>query len=195
MEKVLTSSKAELSTDVSAAKERLKYLKQFFFSEITRRVLRGLKFEDKLMFIVRLAQISTQESTQMQLNDQEIDLLLKGENSYTLYVCISCVLFLATGGAPIISESSNTIIQKLKDSLPDQRIDEACAKRILALSLVRRRSSSSSSSDAIVVVIVTAVVFMIVTCHDVLICTGSRIFEHRSNSLHGASAMDRIHGP
>ena len=78
MEKVLTSSKAELSTDLSAAKERLNYLKQFFFSEITRRVLRGLKFEDKLMFIVRLAQISTIESPQMQLNDQEIDLLLKG---------------------------------------------------------------------------------------------------------------------
>ena len=44
-------------------------------------MLRGLKFEDKLMFIVRLAQISTQESPQMQLNDQEIDLLLKGADA------------------------------------------------------------------------------------------------------------------
>jgi hypothetical protein len=44
--------------------------------------------------------------------------------------------YLPLGGAPIISESSNSIIQKLKDSLPDHRIDEACAKRILALSLV-----------------------------------------------------------
>ena len=37
---------------------------------------------------------------------------------------------------PILSESSNTIIQKFKDSLPNHRIDESTAKRLLALSLV-----------------------------------------------------------
>ena len=84
MEKVLNASKTAggPNTDLASAKERLKFLKLSFFTEITRRVLRGLKFEDKLMFIVRLAQISTLENQQMQLTDPEIDLLLKGELNY-----------------------------------------------------------------------------------------------------------------
>lgn len=63
------------------AKLRVAALSQRFFVEINRRVSRSLKFEDKLVFVVRLAQISTQGMHGSELTDAEYNVLLRGSSN------------------------------------------------------------------------------------------------------------------
>ena len=48
---------AATAAELKAAAVRVKALSGAFFGEVSRRVMRGLKFHDKLMFLVRLGQV------------------------------------------------------------------------------------------------------------------------------------------
>jgi dynein heavy chain 1 len=61
VDKILTPTPGTAQVAVtSASSGRLQALSDAFYVEISRRVMRSLRFDDKLMFIVRLAQIATQ---------------------------------------------------------------------------------------------------------------------------------------
>ena len=64
--------------DDKTAKAQLRELNNSFYREVSRRALRSLKFDDKLMFIVRLAQIATNGNNDKMLTTQEADLLFRG---------------------------------------------------------------------------------------------------------------------
>ena len=118
--------------DEVIAEERLALLKPTFFSEIARRVLRGLLYVDKVMFIVRLAQVSTMGNTSMELTEAELDLLLKGAGAVML-------------------DSSSSMLQKFKEALQG-KITDNIAKALISLSLLPAftglHASLTSDSDA-----------------------------------------------
>jgi dynein heavy chain 1 len=62
------SNNKSINVDIKESKIRVQSLTSIFYSEISRKVLRGLKFDDKLMFVVRLAQISTNGQEKKELN-------------------------------------------------------------------------------------------------------------------------------
>lgn len=68
------------SGNKSNTANRLSALKSIFLEELCRRVLPGLRYEDKLVFLVRLAQIATPEDV---LDEVEADYLTKGSAPYT----------------------------------------------------------------------------------------------------------------
>mmetsp|Transcript_18914 Transcript_18914/g.35259 ORF Transcript_18914/g.35259 Transcript_18914/m.35259 type:complete len:887 (+) Transcript_18914:2-2662(+) len=80
VEKVLASSSpsTELNQNEALATKRLQELSAHFYREIARRVLRGLKFQDKVMFVTRLAQIQTENTVSQSLKDAESDFLFRG---------------------------------------------------------------------------------------------------------------------
>jgi dynein heavy chain 1 len=71
---------SSLSTmiDTKENMKRLKLLSSAFFTEISRRVLRSLKFDDRLLFVARLAQIAAQGISSDDLSTVESDLLYRG---------------------------------------------------------------------------------------------------------------------
>lgn len=62
---------------------RLKVLSGIFYREISRRVLKSLKFEDKILFVVRLAQVFTTGQPNNALSNAESDLLYRGVGSFS----------------------------------------------------------------------------------------------------------------
>ena len=84
VEKILSSSASSSSSPSPSplsdaqAKQRLQELSTHFFKEVARRVLRGLKFQDKVMFVTRLAQIQTVNQANQSLKDVEADFLYRG---------------------------------------------------------------------------------------------------------------------
>lgn len=66
------------NVDDKTAKAQLRELNNSFYREVSRRALHSLKFDDKLMFIVRLAQIATNGNNDRMLTTQEADLLFRG---------------------------------------------------------------------------------------------------------------------
>lgn len=80
VDKILSTSKPDGETGHSdaLAKKRLQDLSTHFYKEVARRVLRGLKFQDKVMFVTRLAQIQTENQVNQCLKDSEEDFLFRG---------------------------------------------------------------------------------------------------------------------
>lgn len=80
-----TDSSKTVDSDVARqsqdAKKRVATLSHNFFVEINRRVSKSLKFEDKLVFAMRLAQISTQGVKGTELTDAEYNILLRGSSN------------------------------------------------------------------------------------------------------------------
>lgn len=125
LSRVLKKSASEITTEEVAAmtanqiqmNKRIKHLKDMFFAEVSRRTLRGLKYEDKLLFAVRLAQISTHGDCESELTEGETDLLLRGS-------------------APIMNDSTMAMLQKFKESLPTEKVTESMTRQLLSLSLL-----------------------------------------------------------
>lgn len=117
VEKVLSKcaqKESELGdTSAAAATQRLSMLSAAFYSEVSRRVLRGLKFEDKLMFVVRLAQIATMGNTQKDLLDAESDFLLRGV-------------------IPIVKEDAAALTRH-RDAITGHTLSESTAKLLYAV--------------------------------------------------------------
>eukprot|EP01038_Epipyxis_sp_PR26KG_P004455 gene4455-6300_t len=117
-------SDTNASNDPKENQKRLKWLKDAFFREVARRVLRGLRFEDKLMFVFRLAQIMVQGQSHMDLTSSEYNLFLQGS-------------------APLMD--SALLMQKFKDTLPDNMISDGTARQLISLSLLPAFSDIQSS--------------------------------------------------
>ena len=111
------SSTAGGALDAKTAKSRLMTLSQMFFSEISRRTLRGLKYSDKVMFVARLAQIFTFGQAECELTDAEADWLLRG-------------------GGPLLVDLNKSILAKFRDAIPDHSFSETVARQLLSLSLL-----------------------------------------------------------
>jgi dynein heavy chain 1 len=84
-----TSEYALTTKDAKLIKDRVAGLSTLFFKEISRRSLRGLHGQDKLMFMIRLAMIKMQESSsdgpQLRgLTDTELDVLVRGSENLFL---------------------------------------------------------------------------------------------------------------
>jgi dynein heavy chain 1 len=105
------------ATSAAATKIRLQALSDAFYSEVSRQLLRSLKFDDKLMFIVRLGQIATNGSPDKELTDAEADLLFRGSSMS-------------------IMEASPAVVAKFKDIMPGFPLDEAAARHLFALTLL-----------------------------------------------------------
>jgi dynein heavy chain 1 len=65
-------------------KERVDSLSVAFFKQVSHRVLHGLQHHDKLLFMVRLAMIKTHGSSNQELTDSELDVLVKGSDGLFL---------------------------------------------------------------------------------------------------------------
>ena len=103
------------TTDPRQAKQRLAVLSQRFYTEISRRALRSLKYADKLMFVARLAQISTSGQTSLELTDAEADVLFRGSTA-------------------IIADNTGNMLSKFKEVIPGQVLSDSTAKQLMSLS-------------------------------------------------------------
>lgn len=81
------TANATSNTSVGA---RTKHLKSIFLQELSRRVLPGLRYEDQLIFLVRLSYIAAQNNTttstlsvNSEIYDVEMDFLTKGNSHFT----------------------------------------------------------------------------------------------------------------
>ncbi|RYH06718.1 hypothetical protein EON65_42550, partial [archaeon] len=118
LHKVLQGCKisgGDTSKTVGLVTARISKIKGSFFEELCRRVLPGLRYEDKLVFLVRLAQISTQGRPELELTNEESDFLTKGAVSM---------------------ETSAALLQKFKSVLPASHVSDNNAKKFVALSLL-----------------------------------------------------------
>eukprot|EP01032_Pedospumella_encystans_P010301 gene10301-12053_t len=113
----ISANVGNASTSEKVAKQRLKTLTVTFYNEVSRRVLRGLRHEDQLMFLVRLAQIATRGQASLGLEENEMDFLLKG-------------------AVPLVLESGSSTAQKFKDSLPGDVLSDSMARQLMALSFL-----------------------------------------------------------
>ena len=130
IDRILISNAATATSSQNvdvAGNLRLQALSDAFYSEVSRRVLKSLKSDDKLMFVVRLAQIATQGQVTKELTDSEADLLFRGS-------------------ALSASEASPEVLQKLKNILPGQApLEDSAAKQLLSLSQLPAFSSLLST--------------------------------------------------
>ena len=152
--KVLQSGGSSAGAGADAG-QRLQTLTHSFFLHVARRVLRGLRMGDKLVFAVRLAQICTQAQaqgrTQSQaawawapLSDAEADFLLRGAAAT------------ATPGASAAGSSGgSSALGKLRSTTIGKTLTESVAMHALSLSflpsftglLAALDSSSGSEHD------------------------------------------------
>ena len=114
---LLSSSSAMKVQDIgTAGKVRLQALSDAFYGEVSRRVLRSLKSDDKMMFVVRLAQIATQGQGSKELTDSEADLLFRGS-------ALSAV------------DASSAVLLKVKNVLPGRTpFEDGVARQLLSIS-------------------------------------------------------------
>ena len=109
---------------------RVRKLKSAFFNEIIRRVLPGLRYEDKLVFLVRTAQIATHDQPNLQLSDAETDFLTKGSSQVDI---------------------SAQLLNKYMSILPEGHLSDMQAKQLLGLSTIPSFSKLAASflSDSV----------------------------------------------
>jgi dynein heavy chain 1 len=127
LRKVSSSSVSEMSESAKVVNGRVRNLKSSFFNEIIRRVLPGLRYEDKLVFLVRTAQIATHDQPSLALTDAETDFLTKGSSQV---------------------DASAQLLQKYKAALPDGHISDVQAKQLLGLGLLPSFAKLSASFSA-----------------------------------------------
>lgn len=105
------------SASEQIAKTRLKTLTSTFYNEVSRRILRGLRYEDKLMFLMRLGQIVTRGQPDLGLTEAETDFLVKG-------------------AVPLMLDSSSSTAQKFKAALPGNVLSDHMARQLMTLSFL-----------------------------------------------------------
>lgn len=125
--RILTEQAPQKENEKVDPNERLQVLSKAFFVEVCRRVLRGLKFDDKLMFVVRMAQICTQGQAKKELTDPESDFLFRGASS---------MLLLGT---------SSNVIQRLQGSIEGRILSDSTARQLASLTLLPTFSGLSTS--------------------------------------------------
>jgi dynein heavy chain 1 len=128
-EELFASAESTLAVAVSVRDEtskRIHRLASRFFSEINRRVSQSLKHEDKLVFAVRLAQISTQERPDLGLTDAEANVLFRGS-------------------AGFISDVNSALMTKIKNALTDFPFSETVSRQLVSLTFLPAFSGLSSS--------------------------------------------------
>ena len=96
----------------SEPKQRVIFLMKTFFVEISKRVLRSLKFEDKVLFVTRLSQIFSIGQKNKELDDLETDYLLRGV-------------------APVLRDQS--LLPRCKNSIKDHPLSDSTAQQLLSL--------------------------------------------------------------
>lgn len=94
------------------SKQRVVFLMKMFFVEISKRVLRSLKFEDKVLFVVRLAQIFAIGQKDKELDESETDYFLRGV-------------------APVVKNPS--LLERCKVAIKDHPVSESTAQKLLTL--------------------------------------------------------------
>lgn len=94
------------------SKQRVLFLMKTFFVEISKRVLRSLKFEDKVLFVSRLSQIFSIGHKDKELDEVELDYLLRGV-------------------APVVKVPS--LIERCKVAIKDHSFPESTAQKLLSL--------------------------------------------------------------
>lgn len=107
-----SDSNKKTPPDDKTAKAQLRELQNKFYREVARRALRSLKFDDKLMFIVRLAQIATNGQPEKMLTSQESDILFRGSSNL---------------------ETSSATLQKYKDSIKGRSLEDRSARQLISL--------------------------------------------------------------
>lgn len=133
----VSSTAAAANAEAKVAAQRVKELSLSFFGEVSRRVMRALKYSDKLMFLVRMGQIATQGQTLKELSDSEADVLFRG-------AAISLLDVDSTAGA--------ARLQKFREAIPGRSLDESVARYLLSLTLLPSfggLQASMASSDPI----------------------------------------------
>jgi dynein heavy chain 1, cytosolic len=118
LQKVLSSSAATKSNDQQQSTDRLKILSIGFFQEIARRVLRSLKYDDKILFMVRLAQIA---STSASANASAVDDLSTIESD---------LFYRGVASAHRHSNETNEQLKKCQEIL---QLDDLATKRLTNL--------------------------------------------------------------
>lgn len=78
VEKVLVVSGRDYETSTVDPKVRVDTMTKIFFREVCKRVLRSLRFEDKLLFVTRIAQICTCGQHMKELTELESNYFLRG---------------------------------------------------------------------------------------------------------------------
>lgn len=120
---VLSSMTSAAMSDSNEYMKRLNTLSNSFFSEISRRVLRSLKYEDKLLFVARLAQIASQ-SQQRQGNEDlttsESDLLFRGVTPISM----------------MDHAAQSSMLSKCKNIFNGIPLEDSAAKRLMSVSLL-----------------------------------------------------------
>ena len=100
------------------ASARVRDLSKQFFTETNRRVSRSLQFADKLVFVIRLAQIATQGLSDCELTDIETNLLFRSTSN-------------------VISDARSDSFIKLQNILgKDFSLSESVVRQLLSLSIV-----------------------------------------------------------
>ena len=95
---------------VSDSGARIKKLSTSFYCEISRRVLRALKYEDQILFVLQLAQISSMQDRA--LNDDEYNYLVND---------------------PPLFEADESVVSKYRTLINGVTMSESVAKRMMQL--------------------------------------------------------------
>ena len=113
------------AADSKLIQTRVRQLTYAFMSEVSRRLLRSLHGEDKLMFLVRLGQIATNGQPRKGLSAVESDVLYKGALSY-----------LSPADLDTAASAVSTKVQRFKELFPGRIVDDMVARQLCGLSLV-----------------------------------------------------------
>jgi dynein heavy chain 1, cytosolic len=100
------------SSEGSDSKQRVVFLMKIFFVEISKRVLRSLKFEDKVLFVTRLSQIFSIGQKDKELTEAETDYLLRGVS-------------------PVIKDK--TLLERCRNSIRDHTLSDATVHQLVSL--------------------------------------------------------------
>lgn len=127
------SSAATTVADNKATVARVRTLIFSFAQDISARVLRSLRLDDKVLFLVRLGQIVTAGDSEKELSVGELDLLYKG-----------------SGALFQLDNANQAKLLKLKDCIPRRKLDDATARQLFALTqqpVFANLSAAMNSTD------------------------------------------------
>jgi dynein heavy chain 1 len=110
---------SNLVHNVQESNNRVRILTSSFFNEVSRRVLRRLRNDDRIMFLVRLAQIHSQGDNQKELTSAESDFLYSGASALN----------------SIVDQNSSihSKLQKYRDAITGFTIEDNSAKFLMQL--------------------------------------------------------------
>jgi dynein heavy chain 1 len=148
-----SNTKSGKANAASILQARTKLLKSVFLQELTRRVLPGLRYEDKVIFLVRISYILSQNQEKYQhsvinndIYDVEMDYLTKGSSSFSPTASSSATSSTSTGSSA--TEISSTLMNKFQSLFTgenEKKISSHQIKQLILLSLLPSFSGLFSS--------------------------------------------------